>query len=49
MGTHKTAAALQYVEHYTLLVIPAVEHANEAVWMCVWDETASALVHMVHK
>ena len=29
--SHKTAAVLQYVELYSLLVIPAVEHANEAV------------------
>ena len=38
MISHTTAAVLQYVD--SLLVLPAVEHANEAVWMCVWDETA---------
>ena len=31
MPSHTTAAVLQYVELYSILVIPAVEHANEAV------------------
>ena len=30
MSRHATAAALQYVEPYSLLVVPGVEHANEA-------------------
>ena len=47
MRSHTTAAVLQYVELYSLLVIPAVEHVNEA--LCAWEETESALVHMVHK
>ena len=29
-----------------LLVLPAVKHANEGVWMCVRDDTAGTLVRM---
>ena len=43
--SHTRAAVMQYVILYQLLVIPAVEHANEAVRMCVWDETESAFLH----
>ena len=31
MRSHTTAAILQYVELYSLIVLPDVEHANEAV------------------
>ena len=31
MLSHTTAAILQYVELYSLSVIPAIEHADEAV------------------
>ena len=31
MRSHTTAAILQYVELYSLLVIPAIEYGNEGV------------------
>ena len=45
MRSHTTAGVLQYIEIYSLLVIPVLEHANEGVWMSAWDETESAFVY----
>ena len=47
MRSHTTAAVLQYVELYSLLVIPAVEHAQEAVWIlvCVPRATQSLILY----
>ena len=49
MRSHAAASVLQYVELYSLFVIPAVEHANEAVSLCVWDETAATIVRVGNK
>ena len=46
MRSHTTAAVLQYVELYSLLVLPTVEHANKGVSMRAWDETAATSVRV---
>ena len=45
MRSHTTAAVyyMQYVELYSLLVLPAVKHANEAVLMCAWDGAVATI------
>ena len=49
-GPYTTAAVLQYVELFSLLVIPSVsEHANEAVLMWAWDETVLTSVRLANK
>ena len=43
MRSHTTAAVLQYVKLYSLLVLPAIEHANEGAWMRAWDTNAASI------